>query len=171
MKKTADTKQLESDINEFTEIIGALKFALVRRNPKMFNEIDQDMTPIQFGLCMLLKVKGKQTMGFLSNAIGVSMPTITGIIDRLVKREIVKRDRDEQDRRVVFVALTQNGEKVLDAFHRVEHEHLKPVLMTLSQEDRHTFIKLWRQILTGLMPEIEQNEILADIRKLHKDFK
>lgn len=168
MKKTEDTKQLESDINEFTEIIGKLKFALVRRNPKILNDLDIEITPMQFGLCMLLKINGKLTMGELSNAIGVSMPTLTGIIDRLVKREIVIRDKDEKDRRVVLVSLSPTGERVLEKMRQIETEHVRPIMTFLSSEDRGNFLRLWREILRGIIPNLENNEVIEEMKKFNQ---
>ena len=168
MKKTEDTKQLEADINEFTEIIGKLKFALVRRNPKILNDLDIEITPMQFGLCMLLKINGKLTMGELSNAIGVSMPTLTGIIDRLVKREIVIRDKDEKDRRVVLVSLSPTGERVLEKMRQIETEHVRPIMTFLSSEDRGNFLRLWREILRGIIPNLENNEVIEEMKKFNQ---
>lgn len=168
MKKTEDTKQLEADIDEFTEIIGKLKFALVRRNPKILNDLDIEITPMQFGLCMLLKINGKLTMGELSNAIGVSMPTLTGIIDRLVKREIVIRDKDEKDRRVVLVSLSPTGECVLEKMRQIETEHVRPIMTFLSSEDRGNFLRLWREILRGIIPNLENNEVIEEMKKFNQ---
>lgn len=168
MKKTEDTKQLEADINEFTEIIGKLKFALVRRNPKILNDLDIEITPMQFGLCMLLKINGKLTMGELSNAIWVSMPTLTGIIDRLVKREIVIRDKDEKDRRVVLVSLSPTGERVLEKMRQIETEHVRPIMTFLSSEDRGNFLRLWREILRGIIPNLENNEVIEEMKKFNQ---
>jgi len=168
LKKTEDTKQLEADINEFTEIIGKLKFALVRRNPKILNDLDIEITPMQFGLCMLLKINGKLTMGELSNAIGVSMPTLTGIIDRLVKREIVIRDKDEKDRRVVLVSLSPTGERVLEKMRQIETEHVRPIMTFLSSEDRGNFLRLWREILRGIIPNLENNEVIEEMKKFNQ---
>lgn len=168
MKKIEDSKQLEADINEFTEIIGKLKFALVRRNPKILNDLDIEITPMQFGLCMLLKINGKLTMGELSNAIGVSMPTLTGIIDRLVKREIVIRDKDEKDRRVVLVSLSPTGEYVLEKMRQIETEHVRPIMTFLSSEDRCNFLRLWREILKGIIPNLENNEVIEEMKKFNQ---
>jgi len=168
LKKTEDSKQLEADINEFTEIIGKLKFALVRRNPKILNDLDIEITPMQFGLCMLLKINGKLTMGELSNAIGVSMPTLTGIIDRLVKREIVIRDKDEKDRRVVLVSLSPTGERVLEKMRQIETEHVRPIMTFLSSEDRGNFLRLWREILRGIIPNLENNEVIEEMKKFNQ---
>lgn len=53
----------------------------------------------------------KWTSRELAQAIGVKPPTLTGIIDGLIKEGLVKRENDIDDRRKVLVSLTQSGIK------------------------------------------------------------
>lgn len=41
------------------------------------------------------------------------VPAMTGLIDRLEKQNLVRRDRCSEDRRVIYIALTVDGEKLL----------------------------------------------------------
>lgn len=52
-------------------------------------------------------------VGELTRAIHVSQATATGILDRLVKRELVRRKRSDGDKRRVLVWLTPAGEQLL----------------------------------------------------------
>ena len=53
------------------------------------------------------------SVGELARAIHLSQATVTGILDRLVKRELVRRQRSEEDRRCVQVWLTESGRRLL----------------------------------------------------------
>ncbi|MBU1061439.1 MAG: MarR family transcriptional regulator, partial [Candidatus Omnitrophica bacterium] len=54
----------------------------------------------------------------LSKERGISPPTTTGLIDRLVRSGYVKRDSSLEDRRVVMVSLTKKGDKIVHDFLR-----------------------------------------------------
>ncbi len=53
--------------------------------------------------------------GALARAVHLSGPTVTGILDRLVKRGLVERARNGQDRRSVTMTITRRGEEGLAA--------------------------------------------------------
>lgn len=55
--------------------------------------------------CMdFLNVEGRMTAGRLAELTGLTTGAITGVIDRLEKAGFVRRERDESDRRKVFIA-------------------------------------------------------------------
>ena len=65
---------------------------------------------------ILLKQLSSQdggSVGELTRAIHLSQATVTGILDRLAKRELVRRERSTDDRRRVQVWLTEEGRKLL----------------------------------------------------------
>lgn len=53
------------------------------------------------------------SVGELTRAIHLSQATVTGILDRLAKRGLVRRQRSDQDKRRVLVWLTEEGEHLL----------------------------------------------------------
>ncbi|MFQ5550436.1 MAG: MarR family winged helix-turn-helix transcriptional regulator [Gemmatimonadales bacterium] len=61
-----------------------------------------------------LESRGATPVGELSEAISLSMATVTGIIGRLETRGLVERRRDDTDRRKVFVSVTSAGSEVLE---------------------------------------------------------
>lgn len=48
----------------------------------------------------------RRTIGEISKAIDLSYSTVSGIVDRLERHRLVVRERDEIDRRVVWVSIT-----------------------------------------------------------------
>jgi len=71
------------------------------------------LTGPQLTVLRELSVHGGVSVGELTRAIHVSQATVTGILDRLVKRDLVSRKRSETDRRRVHVWLTDSGEQLL----------------------------------------------------------
>jgi len=58
---------------------------------------------------------GPAPVGVLARTAHVSHPTMTGILDRLEKRGLVRRTRDTEDRRRKTVTVTEEGLRLLEA--------------------------------------------------------
>ena len=58
-----------------------------------------------------------RTIGQISKAVDLSYSTVSGIIDRLEREQLVERVRDEKDRRVVWIRKT---EKIVELFEKVD---------------------------------------------------
>lgn len=89
------------------------------------------------------------TMSNLAQGMSVPMSTATGIVDRLVKKELLKRDRSEEDRRVVTVSLTKNGKALVEDLKKHFHNYLDRVRDLLSEEEFKTGLQLVRKIILG----------------------
>lgn len=67
------------------------------------------LSPSQFFVLKVLQMAGTLTVGDLAQKMGMSTAGATGLIDRLVRSELVERTRDENDRRVVWIRLSEEG--------------------------------------------------------------
>lgn len=52
------------------------------------------------------------SIGNLSAKLGIAKPNITPLVDSLRERGVLERCRSEQDRRIVYVRLTQEGQEI-----------------------------------------------------------
>ena len=77
-----------------------------------------------------LDTEGEMPAGALAKASGLNPGTLTAMVDRLEAEEIVERHRSETDRRVVTIALTPRGHKLLG-------------------ERRREWQRMWNQALAG----------------------
>jgi DNA-binding MarR family transcriptional regulator len=64
-------------------------------------------------LLQTLRNKGEQTVGSLAKEISLSQATVTSILDRLEKKELIVRKRSDNDKRKVFVYLHDKAMHVL----------------------------------------------------------
>jgi len=72
-----------------------------------------DLTPTQFGVLEVLYHLGTMCQSDLGAKLLKSGGNITLVIDNLEKRGLVRRERDEKDRRMVQIYLTSAGEKLI----------------------------------------------------------
>src|SRR5215213_6775881 len=72
------------------------------------------LTPQQYNVLRILRGEGQPLpiLEIASRMITV-VPGITGLIDRLEQAELVRRERCENDRRVIYVAITDKAKKAL----------------------------------------------------------
>lgn len=89
----------------------------------------------------------------LEEFFGLSNPTVTGLLNRLEAKDLVKRDIFAQDRRWKRLILTQKGyeiqEKSFDGFVKMESE----LLETFSKDEREIFIKCLNSLYESLAKE------------------
>lgn len=71
------------------------------------------LTAPQLLLLNTLEKEGRCTLGQLANQMSLSQATVTSIIDRLEKRDLVQRERSNDDRRKVYASLTMSAKDVL----------------------------------------------------------
>lgn len=86
------------------------------------------------------------SVGEIARNVSLSQATVTGILDRMEKRDLVVRQRSERDRRRVLVLITESGKQLLEK---------APPLMQEAFVDRFNRLEDW-----------EQSMILSTIQRL-----
>lgn len=76
------------------------------------------------------------TISALSKKIYLSMSTIVGVIDRLEEKQFVNRTRDIQDRRIIYIDITEKGEEFVDAAPYLLHNRLNDNLQVLTEDEQ-----------------------------------
>ncbi len=81
-----------------------------------------------------------ETMGKLSDRLGVRQNALTQAADRLVKHGLAERLSDPNDRRVVRLRLTQTGNDWVRQRRERRHEHLGALWAELNMTERTEFL-------------------------------
>lgn len=79
-------------------------------------------------------------MSAIAGAIRLSLSSVTALVDRLVEKKLVRRDRSAEDRRVVEVALTDEGKELSHAALEGRVSFAKDLLKTLSAEEQDALL-------------------------------
>jgi DNA-binding MarR family transcriptional regulator len=82
----------------------------------------------------------------LSNNFSLPLSTATGVVDKLVKKGIITRERSEKDRRIVLLQLTRKGAEIAQ---QVEERNLsvsKTLLESLSKKEQEQFVSIFKKI-------------------------
>lgn len=141
--------------DETADIIAEIVFQIKRLiqaeeyHTKALNKEYQVSAP-QLNCLMALFKNGPLPPSQIARHILVESSTVTGVIDRLEQKGFVKRIRSSQDRRKIFIELTDSGRmlasfapppvqlKLHDGLKKLNHRELEKILEVLS-------------MLTGLM--------------------
>jgi DNA-binding MarR family transcriptional regulator len=96
---------------------------------------------VGFHVLALLEVHGPMPMSHMADELGVALPNATGIIGRLAERGIVRREHDPADRRVVLVALSDEGRALIDEMDSARRERLRRLLGVMKPEQRSRLLR------------------------------
>ena len=110
----------------------------------------RDITTTQLLVLECLSACGHCKMHTLVEALKVKFSAVTAIIDRLVKTGFVIRERGEEDRRTVFVALSPKGKKVLLEVFQQRRKAFMQVFSRVSAEERAEYLTILEKIVNNL---------------------
>lgn len=85
---------------------------------------------------------------------GVSLSAITALVDRLYKAGLVNRERDENDRRLVWLAITRRGEEILQACTAGRKEAMNKYLGKLPKEDLEQLEQICEKLLVMMKDDL-----------------
>ena len=95
---------------------------------------------VHLNVLSVLEHDGPQRMRGLAEALDVSQASATGIVDRMEERGLVTRQRGTADRRVIRVALTEEGSAVLGGLSAERREALGEMLDELTDAELEGFL-------------------------------
>lgn len=99
------------------------------------------ITPPQFIALQWLFEEGDMTIGELSNNMYLACSTTTDLVDRMEKNELIKRVKDEKDRRVVRIHLLEEGERIIEEVIKKRQAYLSHVLTNFDEDEILCFEK------------------------------
>lgn len=103
----------------------------------------------------IYKEKSMKTLE-ISKALGISPSTLIGVLDELEKQELVIRQRQQEDKRVVLVAASTKGEALVKQHFEEDRLFLENLLKALSEEEKEKL----KSLLEKMTAEIFELEAL-----------
>ena len=86
------------------------------------------------------------TMSKLAKNLDIGFSTATSIIDRLIEKNLVVRERNGGDRRVVKVFLSKEGEKIMSSYQEQTKISFKKMIEFLTEDEQECFILVLEKI-------------------------
>ncbi len=120
-----------------------------------------DLSVPQFRALAYLNHREGASLSDVADHLGLTLPSMSKLIDGLVERKLVTREFDSVDRRRVTLALTARGHAILQTSHASTQAHLAEVLATLSSAERATIVQAMRALRPLFASEREKELTLA----------
>lgn len=100
----------------------------------------EDVTLTQFRSLVVLASRGPQGIASLAEALGVTPPTASRLCDRLVRKGLVRRRTDRNDRRQVRVGLTEAGRRLVDVVTARRRREIAELLRNVPEDARRSVV-------------------------------
>lgn len=141
----------ESKSKLIDEAVGQIDTLLAyRRRAFCEQPLSREVSLPQLHILMRLQEGGPVTVSELALALGTSIPSASSIVDRMEEHGLVDRVRDEIDRRVVHVAVSERGRIVVEEFGGPKRVQLQRLFGTMSTRELHDVIRGVEAIRNGL---------------------
>ena len=134
---------------------------------QLLNELDemplsnkprQIANPMAFiRLSIILYRNNNPTMGELSQALAVPLPTVTRVVEWFVDSGYAQRLSDASDRRIVRVSHTDKGRRLHEAISSLLAQSLQKIIGCLTEEEQITLLTLVRKLAAASAKNIEHD--------------
>jgi len=133
--------------------LGGLLLELGRRRPlrdPLSTRAELELAGPQLHALMWLGSDGPLTMGELAHRLGITEKGVTGVGDRLEEHGYCQRERDTEDRRVVRLQLTGEGEALFQHTRGRVEKKLGFLLDALPAADREALFRILERLADHL---------------------
>jgi DNA-binding MarR family transcriptional regulator len=130
-----------------------IMISIVAQADKRLDE--HGLTSAQWGPLMRLKTSGGSTVAELARWLNVDAGAMTRLLDRLEKKGLCKRVRSTEDRRVVQVELTSEGEAAINQVPAVLAQVMNAHLAGFSKTE-------WQALRTYLQRMVETGDTMRE---------
>ncbi|WP_164985086.1 MarR family winged helix-turn-helix transcriptional regulator [Ammoniphilus sp. CFH 90114] len=122
--------------------------ALTKKGAYEWNQLNQtDLYITHVLILQLLEEKGRQRPTILAEELQITTGGITGLTNKLVKEGLIRRSMSEQDRRVIFLEITDQGKEVLTKVIKQKENLTEKLFGSLTDTD----VKELKRILQLLL--------------------
>jgi len=141
--------------------ISPIKFGdrLVELLPQLMQEISRyennyvttgKITCQQFLVLDQLAGQPQWTMNEFVLSMDKKFSSATGMIDRLVKQGLVTRHRGKDDRRTVFVAITDKGREIIHEVYQQKKQGIIQLFKRLDANERQNYLDIIEKLVNSL---------------------
>ncbi|ERI07648.1 MarR family winged helix-turn-helix transcriptional regulator [Aneurinibacillus aneurinilyticus] len=138
---TEERSNLLRELERTSQITFRKAKASLYKNPM------QELSPSQAFILEHIAIYGPKRISDLAEKLEITLPSVTGLSDRLISLGYVTRRRSEKDRRIVLLDITKDGQKALQGFQRRRQQILSFFCDHLSTDDLQHLIRIYNKVL------------------------
>lgn len=128
--------------------IGFLLRRAYQRNMVLFNELSRhpDLTAVQAAALMALKDHSPCSLAELGRMAAMDPATTRGVVDRMRKRQLLRTQPSEEDKREVIIHLEKEGMRIAETLGKTGEDISNATLASLNSAERVAVDYLLRKI-------------------------
>lgn len=116
-------------------------------------EVCAELSFPQFNAVMAVRDRGAVTIKELAEALQVSAPSASAMVDRLVEMGILTREQSQVDRREVVVSVSERGCASLSVLEEQILQAIESLLEKLGPEDARQWAAVYERIRSVIQAE------------------
>ena len=118
-------------------------------------DVAEEVTLTQYRTLVVLASRGPQNLAGLADAVGVTPATATRMCDRLVRKDLIRRRTERDDRRQLRVALTVKGRSLVDAVTGRRRQEIARIMNEIPVEQQAVVVQALGRLASaaGEVPE------------------
>lgn len=113
----------------------------------------KDITNNDMHIIEAVGIGEPRKMSDIAKSLGVTVGTLTTNMNGLEKKEYIVRERSTEDKRVVFVTLTERGKKAFFHHRDFHKDMIKSAVMGLDDNEKRTLYKCLEKLDKYFSPE------------------
>ena len=138
-------KTSRSDFSdEIMRIVPVLLRELTKRQEGIFSK--SGLTLSNIIVLDILKEKGLCTMSELAQTLNLTTSAATGIVDKIIKEKLVRRERSRKDRRVVNVILVKKGAEMVRHMDSLRRKMMDEMYGALTDKERKEYLRMLKKV-------------------------
>ncbi len=143
--------EIESNVVAIEKYLRKIDWIIRKKGREILNDIN--ITDPQFIALQHLVNNQQLTIGELSQKMSLACSTITDLIDRMEKSELVNREKDEQDKRIVRLVVQSKGLEIVQQVLEKRREYLSGKLAGLSDDDKDILLRNLKYLYEAMTDE------------------
>jgi DNA-binding MarR family transcriptional regulator len=144
----------EVDQKAYNAVTAAYK-VMARVSLRLFSE--EGLSESQFRALALLSENGPMLMKKMSDAMFVTPANITGVVDRLEEKKLVRRTASKGDRRATIIEITPEGKAVGEKLAKKKGELIQKALVTFTKDEQKTLYNLLEKFQRQVSRSLSEN--------------
>jgi DNA-binding MarR family transcriptional regulator len=138
--------------HSFDQLIGLITRYIAQQESDHLKSGDlSDLSMRQIVYLETVAALGEPTFGDLARQLGISKPSVTAIVNKLILKGYLERVQSDDDRRVFHVHLTEKGVRLSEAHHEVHARVARQISSVLSEAEQQLFAGLLKKIMQSIL--------------------
>ena len=160
MSSQSVSPEIKRDVDQVLEAI----IYLYTESRRLTKELARraDLTGPQLTVVKMLEQIGDLSLSELSERIRAQNSTVTGIIDRMERENLVTRERSKEDRRVVYIRLTAKGRRLAEEIPIEPMEIFRSALEGLTATEVRELVKILGKVAKRVRQTVRRETEQSD---------